>query len=242
MGQGDHQAVGIAGLGANDIVRHATQQGNLGPRPLCPDMLPRVGHQHFVVHGQGQLRQGLAELAGAHQQHALARAEGLAQHIAIPGQRGEVLRRAPVGVVGPHRDFTQQAAPLRHGRQSRAQPGAVAVGVQGLHQHLQAAATGQAQALVLLGADTVFDHRGNVRQTPLPQALQQVILDTAPGEGTDLPAGAVTGQQCAGGARRGTGAGDNGTQPDPAVRRRQPAQRGFEHGLVEGLHHGAAQY
>src|SRR5690606_24260538 len=107
-----------------------------------------------------------------------------------------------------------------------------------LHQHLQAAATGQAQVQHGVDADAVAQLlRFFPRDFTLEDTLSQVVLDAAAGQRSAVQAILVHGNQGACRARGGTEGFDDGAKP-ALLACLQPVAELAHHLLVETVHGG----
>ena len=136
------------------VVWHVFEQCHTGHRPGARVFFPRVTNRHRKAAEQRHGGQVLGELPGADQQHAKFRAEGVDQGLCIQGQvgRGVADCQADRTTLQLHRAAHQLPAGER--LHQRGQAGGIGVKFQ---QQLQGAATGQAKAVGLVGADAVLD-------------------------------------------------------------------------------------
>jgi hypothetical protein len=149
----------VTGVLPDDIVRHTLQQGHSRPLPLCQHPLSGIGNQYLVVHGQGQLRQALGQLAGPDQQQPHPGSETLPELLALKGKIMVVSDRSDGGITGGQVQLPNTTTSLIHGCQEGLQPTAISDG-KWLHQDFHASPAGQTETFVFLGADAVLDDSG----------------------------------------------------------------------------------
>ena len=122
-------------------------------------------------------------------------------------------------VVSAHEELTDRvalhAAPFIHGRQGGGDP-VLVPGAEPLQQQGDAAAAGQAQALVLLGADTILDQFGAFTGVFAgSQPFHQVLFHAAAGDRAYLATVIGDCHDRAHRARRGAQCLNDGAKPWP---------------------------
>ena len=187
VADGDDGAANVSGEGADHVVWHARQQVDPGNIPACRVLRARVAQRNAETVEQGHGGEVLGQCAGTDQQQAVAWAEGAEHALAIEAEQFRQARGAEAGFAASQVQVTAyQACAVEAGQQLFKM-----LQRRGELQHqFEGTSTGQAEAVGLVGTDAIAHdlglaggHAGAFVCTGV--AMDEVVLDAAPGNTAD---------------------------------------------------------
>ena len=239
--QGHHASAPVGFESRDHVVRHVGQHGGAGDVPGAAVFLARIAHRHREAAEQRHGRQVFRQLSGADQQHPVFGSEGVDDFLVAGLEaRRHRSRRQPRGAIRKAHGPLHQLAAFERLDQLR-QAGWVRVVFE---QQFQRAATRQAKTMGLVGGDAVLHESRRTGRNPVPgflrrvglrEAVDQVVLDAAAGDGADH--GAVFAQRHDRADRpRRRAPGAHHGRHQRALARHTPVAQRAQHHHVEVFH------
>ena len=190
VGERHHAGAAVGPHLQHHVVGHLGAHGHAAQGPAAAVFLARVAHRDCKTAKNGHGRQAFGQWPGTDQQHPELGAEGV-DHLRVRGVAiGSGAAGLELRVAIQQRDAALHQAARVELRHQGGQ--ALRIGVE-FQQQLQRAATRQAKAVGLVGADAVFHpFRWSLGQAAratwrigLGEAVNQVVFDAAAGDRSD---------------------------------------------------------